>query len=323
MKPRIGMVGVGAMGLAIARRLRSRGFALTAHDIDPARTRLAARAGVQIAESPAAVAQHSQIVLSVVVDAHQTERVIFGRNGLLQSIRRGSVLMVCSTLAPAYVAGVARRLGAYRVSVLDTPMSGGPARARAGTMSLMLAGPRRARAVAGPVLATMSNQRFDWGEHAGAAAAAKITNNLLAGAHLAAAAEGLALGVRLGLDPHRLLDLFAVSSGQSWIGEDRLRRALDGDYAPRATPALLYKDLGIAIDAARAAGAVAAMARTARGAFRKAIATGWAGHDDAALYPLAMGRTGPDSTAPTTRAASVPPARRRSRTSPPTKRSKS
>lgn len=318
---RVGIVGVGAMGLAIARRLRAEGFALTVHDIDPARRRLAARVGAEVVRSAADVARRCEIVLSVVVDARQSERVVFGRDGLLATMGPGSVLMMCSTLAPAYVAGVAHRLKTARVHLLDTPMSGGPARARDGTMSLMIAGPRRARAIAAQVLATMSSQRFDWGDRAGAAAAAKIANNLLAGAILAAAAEGLALGVKLGLDPRRLLDLFAVSSGQSWIGEDRLRRAIAEDFVPRATPTLLYKDLGIAIDAARGVGAVAAMARVARTAFGKAIGSGWARYDDAALYPVALGRNRTPAAA-ATRAASGRRSTRRSKTSPPTKRSK-
>lgn len=327
---RVGIVGVGAMGLGIAQRLLARGMPLTVHDIDPARERLAARAGARVVRSPAAVARDCRIVLSVVVDARQTERVLFGRDSLMQGLQPGAVLMICSTLAPAYVASVAQRLRVHRVSVLDTPMSGGPARARAGTMSLMVAGPRSARIAARAVLAAMSNQRFEWGERVGAAAAAKITNNLLAGANLAAAAEGLALGVKLGLDPRKLLDLFAASSGQSWIGEDRLRRAIGNDYAPRATPTLLHKDLGIALAAARDVGVHTAMARTARGAFRQAIALGWAGCDDAALYPVALGRAAGARSAggrPSGRAAkpgpSAPPAKPRPKRSRPTARSKS
>ncbi len=320
---RVGIVGVGAMGLAIAQRLRARGFALTVRDVDAARERLAVRSGASIAQSSAQLASECPIVLSVVVDARQTERVVFARNGLAQAMQPGAVLMICSTLAPAYVAGVASRLRARGVHVLDTPMSGGPMRARAGTMSLMVAGPKPARTIARSVLAAMSNQRFEWGERAGAAAAAKITNNLLAGANLAAAAEGLALGVKLGLDPRRLLDLFNVSSGQSWIGEDRLRRALADDYAPRAATTLLFKDLGIAIDAARTARAGAAMARVARGVFGRAIAAGWAEYDDAALYPVALGaKRRPRGRIAVKRVASGRPATRRSRTSPPTKRSR-
>lgn len=323
---RVGIVGVGAMGFGIAQRLRACGWPLTVHDSDPARERLAAKVGARVVLSPAAVARDCRIVLSVVVDARQTERVLFGRDGLLQEFKPGAVLMICSTLAPAYVASVARRLHARRVSVIDTPMSGGPARARAGTMSLMVAGPRPARATVRPVLAAMSNQRFEWGERVGAAAAAKITNNLLAGVNLAAAAEGLALGVKLGLDPRKLLDLFAVSSGQSWIGEDRLRRAIGNDYAPRATPTLLYKDLGIALAAARDAGVRAVMARTARGAYRRAIASGWAGRDDAALYPVALGRTastGSSDRRAARRGPSALPATPRPKKSRPTVRSKS
>lgn len=322
--PRIGIVGIGAMGLAIAQRLRGRGFAVMARDVDRARERLAARIGATIATSPVQVAEACPIILSVVVDARQTEQVVFGRGGLSRSMRPGAVLLVCSTLAPAYVTSLAKRLQDRGVHVLDTPMSGGPSRARAGTMSMMVAGPQVARTAARRVLSAMSNQRFEWGERAGAAAAAKITNNLLAGANLAAAAEGLALGVKLGLDPRRLLDLFKASSGQSWIAEDRLRRAIANDFVPRAATTLLYKDLGIAIDAARAANAGAAMARVARRAFRAAVAAGWAEDDDAALYPVALGiRRARGLRGRLRPAASGPPTKPPSKTSPPTRRSRS
>jgi L-threonate 2-dehydrogenase len=269
------------MGMAITQRLRSLKFPVTVRDIRRSRERLAARSGALIARSPSALAKTCPIVISVVVDAAQTESIVFGDCGLIQTMRAGSVLLVCSTLPPAFVASLAVRLEDRGILMIDAPMSGGPLRAREGMMSMMIAGPLQARSKAKAVLAAMSSSRFDLGVRAGDGAAAKIVNNLMAGANLAAAAEGVALAIKLGLDPDRVLDVVRASSGQSWIGEERMRRALRGDYALRASPAMLAKDLGIAIEAAADLAVPTPLAGAARTVFLSAISLGHAGADDA------------------------------------------
>lgn len=291
MRPHVGIVGVGAMGMAIAERLRALKFPVTVRDVRRSRERLALRSGALIARSPAALAQTCPIVISVVVDAEQTEAIVFGDRGLIDTMREGSVLIVCSTLGPAFVASLATRLADRGIQMIDAPMSGGPVRAREGTMSMMIAGPSRARTKARPVLAAMSSSRFALGERPGDAAAAKIVNNLMAGANLAAAAEGIALALKLGLDPDRVLDVVHASSGQSWVGEERMRRALRGDYTLRASPAMLAKDLGIAIDTAADLDTPAPVAMAARAIFLAAIGLGHANADDASVLKVyqAMG----------------------------------
>lgn len=271
------------MGMAIAQRLRSCKFPVTVRDVRRSREWLAARSGAFIARSPAALAQTCPIVISVVVDAVQTEAIVFGDRGLIDTMREGSVLIVCSTLGPAFVASLAARLADRGIQLIDAPMSGGPLRAREGTMSMMIAGPSPARSLARSVLAAMSSNRFDLGVRPGDGAAAKIVNNLMAGANLAAAAEGVALALKLGLDPDRVLDVVHASSGQSWVGEERMRRALRGDYALRASPAMLAKDLGIAIEAAADLAMPTPLAGAARSIFLAAISLGHAGADDASV----------------------------------------
>ncbi|MFM9887966.1 MAG: NAD(P)-dependent oxidoreductase [Burkholderiales bacterium] len=300
----VGIVGVGAMGLAIAERLRAQRFPVTVRDIRRGREQLAARCGATIAKSPSDLAAHCPIVLSVVVDSKQTEDVVFGERGLVRGMRPGAVLLLCSTVAPAFAAFLARRLASHGVLMIDAPMSGGPLRARDGSMSMMLAGPEAARSKAKAVLAAMSNKRFDLGSRPGDGAAAKIVNNLMAGANLAAAAEGVALAIKLGLDPDRALDVVNASSGQSWIGEERMRRALRGDYALRASPAMLAKDLGIAIEAAADLAMPTPLAGAARSIFLAAISLGHVGTDDASALKVyeAIGGVGA-SRAPRTKHA--------------------
>lgn len=279
------------MGMAIAERLRSLKFPVTVRDIRRGRERLAARFGALIARSPAALAKTCPIVISVVVDAVQTEAIVFGERGLVHSMQAGSVLMVCSTLTPAFVASLAERLMDHGIQMIDAPMSGGPLRAREGMMSMMIAGSLRARSKARAVLAAMSVNRFDLGVRPGDGSAAKIVNNPMAGANLAAAAEGVALAVKLRLDPDRVLDVVKASSGQSWIGEERMRRALRSDYTLRASPAMLAKDLGIAIEAAADLAMPTPLAGAARSIFLAAISLGHVGADDASalLVYQAMG----------------------------------
>ena len=155
--------------------------------------------------------------------------------------------MICSTIAPHDVESCAARLAALHVACIDAPMSGGPARARDGTMSLMVACADAVFVRHEAVLRDLSSQLVRLGERIGDGARTKLVNNLLAGINLAAAAEALALAERLGLDPRRTLGVFEQSSAQSWIGSDRLARALADDFAPRAHTSLLAKDTTLAV----------------------------------------------------------------------------
>jgi 3-hydroxyisobutyrate dehydrogenase-like beta-hydroxyacid dehydrogenase len=161
--------------------------------------------------------------------------------------------MIASTLDPEYVRALPARCAHAGVAILDTPISGGPAKAHDGTMTIMVAGPSEARERVAPVLEAIAARRFAISDRVGDAAATKIVNNLLAGANLAAAAEALALAEALGLDVRATADVIAASSGASWIFADRVPRALAGDYVPRAASRILAKDVGIACDVARRA----------------------------------------------------------------------
>ena len=222
------------------------------------------------------------INLICVVDAAQTEAVLFGPQGLSRMLQPGHAVMLCPTMAPQDVESFASRLagrgdflgsepkfsqpkadpsgvthGVAEKLVSDpnkSPVSGGPARARDGSMSLMLACPQAVYAQQARLLQALSNKVFHISEKPGDGARTKLVNNLLAGIYLVGAAEVLALAACLGLDPGKTLDVIEQSSGQSWIGSDRMRRALAGDYAPRAHVTLLEKDTRLAIEAARAAG---------------------------------------------------------------------
>jgi 3-hydroxyisobutyrate dehydrogenase-like beta-hydroxyacid dehydrogenase len=286
----VGVVGPGAMGLGIVASLVRAGFRVVARDVRHEANERARAAGATIAASPAEVARAATVVIVVVVDAAQVDDVLFGADGIVSAAVPGRVVMVASTLDPDYVRALPGRCAHAGVAILDTPVSGGPAKAHDGTMTIMVAGPREARERVAPILEAIAARRFAVSDRAGDAAATKIVNNLLAGANLAAAGEALALAEALGLDVRATADVIAASSGASWIFADRVPRALAGDYAPRAAARILAKDVGIACDVARRAKAHDAFAQAAKHAFDDTVAAGYGEDDDAAIVRRARER---------------------------------
>jgi putative dehydrogenase len=282
----VAVVGIGNMGLAMALRLRDAGQAVRVHDIDPARHALAAAAGAVPAASPADAAAGCAVLIVAVVDAAQTEAVLFGPQGAAAALPPGASVLLCPTIGPTDVEALAARLAQAGLGCLDAPMSGGPARARDGGMSLMVAGAPATRAALQPLLQHLASRLFHIGDRPGDGARTKLVNNLLAATHLAASAEAIALAQRLGLDGAATLAVIGASSGHSWIGADRMARALDGDFAPRAHTTLLAKDSALALAMAAQAGVHPLLGAAAAGQFQAALAAGFGADDDARLLSL-------------------------------------
>ena len=289
MRPTIGFIGIGNMGLAMASRLLDLGRAVRVREVDERRVARAIAQGASAAATPAALAAHCRLVVVAVVDAVQTEAVLFGADGLAQAVPSGACVMLCPTLGPASVEAFAGRLAALGADCIDAPMSGGPARARDGSMSLMVACAEAVFERHRGVIEALSSCVFRVSERPGDGARTKLVNNLLAAVNLAGAAEALALAERIGLDPARTQDVIDRSSGQSWIGTDRMRRALEGDLAPRAHTTLLKKDSNLALRMAEAVGFDAALGRRAAAVFEAACAAGFGTFDDASLLPFLSG----------------------------------
>jgi 3-hydroxyisobutyrate dehydrogenase len=244
------------------------------------------RQGASAAATPRAAAQGADALIVCVVDAVQSHEVLFGADGAAAALAPGRAVLLCPTIAPQDVETLAAGLEARGLAAIDAPMSGGPVRARDGTMSLMVACADAVYEANRGLLEALSGKVFRIGTRVGDGARTKLVNNLLAGINLAGAAEALGLAQRLGLDLARTLDVIEQSSGQSWIGSDRMRRAIAGDYAPRAHVTLLQKDTGLALQAARAAGFQGSLGPVAHEAFNRTAAAGDAELDDAALLRL-------------------------------------
>lgn len=283
------VAGAGNMGGAMLARLRDLAWSVGVYDTDAQAQAKALAHGALPMASPRHAAQSlasDGVLLIAVVDAAQTEAVLWGKDGAGPELQPGQTVMLCPTLGPKTVQTQAERLALRGVDCVDAPMSGGPLRARQGAMSLMVACSEPVWQRSQNLLNALSQQVFRVGVRAGDGARTKLVNNLLAAVNLAGAAEALALAERLGLDPAVTLSVMEASSGQSWIGSDRMRRALAGDFEPRAHVSLLAKDTGLAVSAADEVAYDPPLGRLARDLFAQAMAQDFAQLDDAALLQL-------------------------------------
>jgi L-threonate 2-dehydrogenase len=279
---KVGVVGAGAMGMGVVRSLLRGGFATHVRDIRPEAHDEASRLGAIGHASPAALARACDAVVVLVVDSAQIEEVLYARDGIAVGGAR-PVVLLGSTIAPEDAASFAERLARAGLTAIDAPVSGGPRRAADGTMTMMLSGAPDAIERCDGLLRVIAGKVFVVGTRPGDAAKFKIVNNMLAAANLAAAGEAMAIAERAGLDARLVHDVIVASSGASWIFADRIPRALDRDYAPRAATRILLKDVGLAVDLAKNAGVDAAIARAAQDAFRAAVDAGFGELDDASI----------------------------------------
>ena len=297
----VGFIGIGNMGFAMMARLLSQGWPVAVYDIDQQALQKAKLLGATVLSSPAEIAKQCSSTFVVVVDATQVNEVLNGHDGFMSSDQTDQVLFLCPTLGPLDVAKFAAQVQSRGLQLIDAPMSGGPIRAREGQMSFMLAGAQTVLAAQEALLNAITPHRFVISETAGDAAKTKLANNLLAGINLAGVSEVLAMAQSWGLNPQTTLAVMQASSGQSWIGQDRMQRALQNDFEPRAHTTLLAKDTRLALEACQdmlvkqpALGVVATEQ------FAAACLNGFAQLDDASLFlqaggqPITRSNTQPD-----------------------------
>ncbi|MGJ7509536.1 L-threonate dehydrogenase [Variovorax sp. GT1P44] len=292
-----GLIGLGAMGAGIAGTLRDKGYEMHVCDVRPgAAVRFAEQGGVAWA-TPAQVAAACDVVISVVVNAQQTEAVLFGEGGAAAAMKPGSVFVMCSTVDPNWSIALEERLNAAGIHYIDAPISGGAAKAASGQMTMMSSARPDAYAKADAVLDAMAGKVYRLGDKAGAGSKVKIINQLLAGVHIAAAAEAMALGLREGVAPDALYEVITHSAGNSWMFENRMAHVLAGDYTPLSAVDIFVKDLGLVLDTARASKFPLPLASTAHQMFMQASTAGFAKEDDSAVIKIFPGIELPASDA--------------------------
>jgi putative dehydrogenase len=288
----VGLIGLGAMGSGMAQSLRRAGHEVHVFDVRREVAAAFAKHGGTAHDSLASLGAACDLIVSVVVNAAQTESVLFGDDktpGCAASMKPGSVFVMCSTVDPNWSVALEARLEAMGLQYVDAPISGGAAKAASGQMTMMTAGKPEAYAVAEPFLNAMAAKVYKLGDSAGAGSKVKIINQLLAGVHIAAAAEAMALGLREGVDAAALYEVITNSAGNSWMFENRMAHVLAADYTPLSAVDIFVKDLGIVLDMARASKFPLPLSSTAHQMFMQASTAGFAKEDDSAVIKIFPG----------------------------------
>ncbi len=289
----VGLIGLGAMGSGMAASLRRAGHSVHVFDVRREAAEAFAREGGVACTSLAELGAACDVIVSVVVNAAQTEAVLFGTDGqdsgCAAHMKPGSVFVMCSTVDPNWSVALEARLEGMGLRYIDAPISGGAAKAASGQMTMMTAGKPDAYAVAEPLLNAMAGKVYKLGDSAGAGSKVKIINQLLAGVHIAAAAEAMALGLREGVNAEALYEVITHSAGNSWMFENRMAHVLANDYTPLSAVDIFVKDLGLVLDVARASKFPLPLSSTAHQMFMQASTAGFAKEDDSAVIKIFPG----------------------------------
>jgi L-threonate 2-dehydrogenase len=287
-----GVIGLGSMGMGMAQSMVKRGIGVTGFDINPAAIAKLAEAGGSAAMNVAEVARGVDVLLVVVVNAAQTDAVLFGENGAAAAMKRGSVIVSSATMAPDDARKLAAKAETLGLLYLDAPISGGAAKAAIGQLTVMASGSPEAFKGARPVLDAIAGTVHELGDAAGIGASFKMVNQLLAGVHIAAACEAVTFAKKLGLDLPTVYKVITASAGNSWMFENRVPHILDGDYAPRSAVEIFTKDLGIVSDMGRREKFPLQIAATALQMFLMTAAAGMERDDDASVARMIADVTG-------------------------------
>lgn len=283
------VIGLGTMGMGAALNLARKGHAVIG--IDPRRDvwpELEAVGGSCLAGA-ADLPSGVDAALILVVNAAQVEQVL---DACLDRLAPDAVVICSTTVAPDAAGRIAARVAASGRLFLDAPVSGGQAGARGGSMTVMASGDPAAFDRAAPLLEAVSGKVWRLGDKPGIGSTVKMVNQLLAGVHIAVAAEALALGIRAGADPQTLFDVISSSAGSSWMWQNRVPHVLAGDDTPLSAVNIFVKDLGIVLDQARALTFPLPLAAAAHQLFLAAAASGNGARDDAFVIRVWQALTG-------------------------------
>jgi 3-hydroxyisobutyrate dehydrogenase len=270
------------MGYGIAMSALNAGHTTYGFDVNPAQTaKFIDEGGAQGALAD--IAGTLDVVAVVVLNAAQTETVLFGPEGVVQNLPEGAVVIACATVPPDFARDMGKRCAAKGVHYLDAPISGGSVKAAQGKLSVMASGAPAAFEAARPVLDSIAETVFELGDEAGAGSAMKAVNQLLAGVHIATMAEALTFGMTQGVAPDKFVDVISKCAGTSWMLENRAPHIVAGDYTPHSSVNIWPKDLGIVLDIAKSAQFAAPITAAALQQFIAAAGQGLGQEDDAAV----------------------------------------
>lgn len=281
----IGFVGLGAMGAAMARQLVAKQFKVVGFDLNAAAVAALAAAGGHAASSVAEAAGGADALIIMVVNADQAESVLFEAGGL-EALAPGAPVIVCSTCAPERAQGIAAKCEAAGHPFVDAPVSGGMVGAEAGTLTIMAAATKPVFAATEGVLKAMGSNLYHIGEKAGQGSAMKTVNQLMAGVHIAVAAEALAFAERAGIKPALALEILSGSAASSWMLVNRGPEIVKETGKVTSAVDIFVKDLGIVLDAGRSMRMGLPLAAAAHQNFLNASGAGFGKQDDSQVVKV-------------------------------------
>ena len=286
MTTSIGFVGLGAMGLLMAKQLLAKGHTVYGYDVARKPLEDFAGAGGQPVSSPREAADQVSLLILVVATADQAEAALFGADGGAAVLGEGGVVVLHSTVLPPFAQSLGERLAEMGLDLLDAPVSGGQAGAASGTLTVMASGSEAAFQAAAPALEATARKVYRLGAEPGVGSTVKMINQHLAGVHLAAAGEAMALGAACGADPRILYDVISNSAGNSWMFTDRVPHILARDFTPTSAVETFVKELGIVLDTAKGRRFPLPIAAAAHQQFLAAAAAGYGREDDIAVVKV-------------------------------------
>ena len=277
------VVGLGSMGFGIAQSLIRAGYSVYGQDKNLNQQKRLIEEGGYDKNIPF---NDLQAVIIVVLNEKQTREIIFGQNGISEKLKKNTLIMVCTTVAPDFAKEMASSCNDKELLYLDAPISGGSKKSAEGKLSYMISGSPKAFEVAKPILDCTSETVFEFGEHVGSGSAMKAVNQMLAGVHIAAMAEAITFGITQGIDPKRFLEVISKCAGTSWMLENRTPHIIDNDYSPKSSINIWPKDLGIVLDIAKNSNFSAPLTAAALQQFVSAAGSGLGQEDDAAVAKI-------------------------------------
>ncbi len=290
----VAVVGLGAMGMGAARSCIRAGLDTYGVDLNPQTLEALKAAGAKgVGVSASAFADQLNAVLLLVVNAAQVQAVLFGdgtdQDGLAAQLKPGTAVMVSSTISASDAQMIGRRLSERGLLMLDAPVSGGAAKASQGEMTVMASGSTEAFSSLAPVLEAVAGKVYNIGQEIGQGATVKIIHQLLAGVHIAAGAEAMALAARAGIPLDLMYDVVTHAAGNSWMFENRMKHVVEGDYTPLSMVDIFVKDLGLVADTAKSLRFPLPLASTALNMFTEASNAGFGKEDDSAVIKIFSG----------------------------------
>lgn len=286
----VAVVGLGAMGMGAALSCINAGLDTYGIDLDDKLLEKLSVSGAKgVGKNAGNFADKLNAVVLLVVNAKQVNQVLFGENGLAKQLKPGTAVMVSSTISAQDSKEISQKLTNLGLLMLDAPVSGGAAKAAIGEMTVMAAGSKESFAALQPVLDATASKVYNIGEEIGLGATVKIIHQLLAGVHIAAGAEAMALAAKAGIPLDLMYDVVTHAAGNSWMFENRMKHVVEGDYSPLSMVDIFVKDLGLVNDTAKSLKFPLHLASTAYSMFTEASNAGYGKQDDSAVIKIFSG----------------------------------